>query len=111
MEALPYLADTSALLSRADAIVTRPGTGTTSEAILCGCPIIFNGIGGIMPQEWITVKYARSHGLRHVISSAGDLPKYVAVLMNDGELKTRRLKMKNLCPSRRPAEIIQKILA
>jgi len=111
VEALPYLADTSALLSRADAVVTRPGTGTTSEAILCGGPIIFNGIGGIMPQEGITVKYARSHGLKHVISSAGDLPKHVAALMDDGELKNRRLKMKNLCPSRSPADIIQKVIA
>ena len=43
------------------AVVARPGTGTTSEAIISGCPIIFNTLGGFMPQEWITMRYAQRH--------------------------------------------------
>lgn len=48
------------LMQSVDGIVARPGTGTTSEAILAGCPIYLNALGGIMPQEWITVKYLRA---------------------------------------------------
>ena len=39
------------LLRSADLLFARPGAGTTSEAILCGTPMLFDVSGGIMPQE------------------------------------------------------------
>ena len=44
-------------LQVSDMVVTRGGTTTCSEALHFECPIIFNGIGGVMPQEKLTVKY------------------------------------------------------
>lgn len=38
-------------------IVTRGGTTTCAKALHFGCPIIFNGLGGVMPQELLTIKY------------------------------------------------------
>jgi processive 1,2-diacylglycerol beta-glucosyltransferase len=40
-----------------DVIVTRGGTTTCAEALHFRCPIIFNGMGGVMPQERLTLKY------------------------------------------------------
>ena len=38
------------LLSKTKCLFARPGAGTTSEALACGTPIIFNSCGGIMPR-------------------------------------------------------------
>ncbi len=62
IRALGYTRDMPRLLRSVSAVFARPGTGTTSEAIVCRCPILFNGIGGIMPQELITVRFARERG-------------------------------------------------
>ena len=51
----------AALKHLASAVVARPGTGATSEAIQLGTPLIHNGIGGVMPQELITVQYCKQH--------------------------------------------------
>ena len=76
--ALPYQTRMKRVMECADAIFARPGTGTTSEATLAGIPIIFNGIGGVMPQEYITVKFARTKFETHVVRRAGQLPGIVA---------------------------------
>jgi processive 1,2-diacylglycerol beta-glucosyltransferase len=84
--ALPYRTDMKRVMECADAIFARPGTGTTSEAILAGIPIIFNGIGGVMPQEMITVKYARRHFESNVVKRPGQLPGVVKKWMQSPEL-------------------------
>ena len=73
--ALPHSHMMHLLMQTADAVVGRPGTGTTSEAIISGCPIIFNALGGFMPQEWITMRYAQRHGLAETVHRATDLPR------------------------------------
>jgi processive 1,2-diacylglycerol beta-glucosyltransferase len=60
---LAYRDDMAAILRAVDLAFVRPGTGTTSECIVCGCPIVFNGIGGVMPQERITLKYLSTKGI------------------------------------------------
>ena len=62
------------LMQASSVIVARPGTGTTSEAIISGCPIIFNNLGGFMPQEWITLRYAHRHGFDTRAYRPADLP-------------------------------------
>lgn len=64
----------SRLLQCASAVVVRPGTGSTSEAIQTGCPIIFNGLGGFMPQEKITLRYAARRGFAQRVNGASELP-------------------------------------
>lgn len=73
---LPY-ADAfhmSRLMQCSDLIVVRPGTGSTSEAIQTGCPIIFNGVGGFMPQEKITLRFAARRGFSRRAQTPTDLP-------------------------------------
>ena len=48
------------LMQASDAILTRGGTTTCAKALHFRCPIIFNALGGIMPQEELTVKFFRN---------------------------------------------------
>jgi len=52
-----YSQEMHLFMQASDLIVTRGGSTTCAEAIHFGCPIVFNGIGGVMPQERLTVKY------------------------------------------------------
>ncbi|MGF1452057.1 MAG: UDP-N-acetylglucosamine--LPS N-acetylglucosamine transferase, partial [Opitutales bacterium] len=93
---------------RAAAIVARPGTGTTSEAILCGTPIIHNGLGGIMPQEWLTVKYLRTFESDRVIGRPVQLPDVLAPLLRSvDDREAARTQMRALCPEGHPRKILE----
>ena len=93
----------SQLLSCSSAVVARPGTGLTSEAILRECPLFFDAIGGLMPQEQITVKYFRAHGIKkNVIYRPRDL---AILLKNINSASLRPLK-----PKEHPLDILEKII-
>lgn len=62
-------------MQAADFVVTRGGSTTCSEALHFKCPIVFNGFGGVMPQEKLTVKYFVQDGAAEVISNPQDLEK------------------------------------
>jgi processive 1,2-diacylglycerol beta-glucosyltransferase len=81
--ALGYQTRMRRIMECADAIFARPGTGTTSEAILAGLPIIFNGIGGVMPQEIITTRYCAKFFESNIIRRAADLPVLIRAWMSD----------------------------
>jgi processive 1,2-diacylglycerol beta-glucosyltransferase len=49
--------DIHLLMQCSQAVVTRGGTTTCAKALHFKCPIIFNAIGGVMPQEQLTVKF------------------------------------------------------
>lgn len=109
---LPYFTEMFNLLQCASAVVARPGTGTTSESILAGCPIIFNGLGGIMPQEWITVKFMRAHGVDQVMSKPAQLPDLVEPLIKDRrKLVDLAAKMVLLRPRQHPLDILRKFVS
>ncbi|MCZ6671804.1 MAG: glycosyltransferase [Verrucomicrobia bacterium] len=55
-----------------DAIISR-GATTCAEALFFGVPIIFNAIGGIMPQERLTFKYFYRAGAAVKISNMDDV--------------------------------------
>ena len=99
------------LLQSASAIVARPGTGTTSEAIMCGCPIIFNTVGGIMPQEMITVEYfRRNFSWPKPVGRTTSLPNRVRRwIENPKELAKARRNMESIKPKTYPIEILEKI--
>ncbi|MEC8333187.1 MAG: glycosyltransferase [Verrucomicrobiota bacterium] len=101
------------LMQIADLIVARPGTGTTSEAIMAGCPMIMNTLGGVMPQEWITVKYVRAKGLSvKRLKKPHDLLEVIRDLTNDREpLEVWKQQMIALQPSLQPAEIINHLIS
>jgi processive 1,2-diacylglycerol beta-glucosyltransferase len=57
------------LLQAADCVISRGGSNTTAEALYHGCPMLFNRIGGVMPQERLTLNYFISQGAAHGFSS------------------------------------------
>ena len=98
------------LMQASSAIVARPGTGTTSEAIISGCPIIFNSLGGFMPQEWITMRYAQRHGFAVQIRRPGNLPGILARWAErPDEYETVRRRMIECRPSQRPTDVVRMV--
>lgn len=107
-----YFDRMDALLRAASVIVARPGTGTTSEAILCGCPIIFNGIGGIMPQEYITVKYFSKRIVARVIRRPRHLPDQLRPLIEDSTLYQEYCNtLQSMKPEQHPRDILRRLRA
>jgi processive 1,2-diacylglycerol beta-glucosyltransferase len=51
------------LLDACDAVVARAGATTAGEALLRGCPVVFNALGGMMPQELPTWRWFRDRAL------------------------------------------------
>ena len=50
-----------ALLKISNWIFARPGAGLTTEAIVSGCPIIFDTSRGVMPQEYNNLNFWKKH--------------------------------------------------
>ncbi len=61
-----------------DVIVTRGGTTSCAKALHFRCPIIFNGLGGVMPQEELTVKFFNHGAGVAVIKQPSDLGKLIS---------------------------------
>ncbi len=107
IRAMGPVEDMASLLQCASAVVARPGTGTTSEAIMCGCPVIFNGMGGIMPQESITLRYMSTRGTPKMIWRVADLPKILCALRTTGTLEREAAWVTSLQPRQHPVDILR----
>ena len=66
-----------ALYRSAWAMVARPGARTATEALVLGCPLVFNSFGTTMPQEWLARRYFQRRGLERSI----DHPEQLATLV------------------------------
>lgn len=107
---LPHNTNVGQLMRSVSAIVARPGTGTTSEAIVSRCPLLLNSLGGIMPQERITVKFCRSHGVAQLVHSPEELAGIVTEWRNRPELPAAiRRAMQRACPPLHPSDIVKTI--
>ncbi|AHF90758.1 UDP-N-acetylglucosamine:LPS N-acetylglucosamine transferase [Opitutaceae bacterium TAV5] len=94
------------LMRLASVVVARPGTGATSESILLGAPLIHNGIGGVMPQELITVQYCRFHACARFGSTPRDIAREALFLLdNPRELAAQRARLLAARPPGRPEDI------
>jgi len=71
------------LLRASSAVVARAGATTAGEALLCGCPAIFNGLGGMMPQELPTWRYFRSRGIGAAAGQAGAIHQQIASWLDE----------------------------
>jgi len=108
--ALPHVRHLAQLMRVTSAVVARPGTGTTTEAILSGVPVLFNTLGGIMPQEVITVKFCREHGFGQVLSRPADLAATVRGWLTDpATLAAERQRVLAARPDRTPADILRRL--
>ncbi|MBC2607815.1 glycosyltransferase [Pelagicoccus albus] len=85
-------------MQAADFVVTRGGTTTCAEALHFECPIVFNGFGGVMPQEKLTVKYFMQDNAAVKISKAEDFDSLLGEWCRSTEkftdLKRRFSKMR-----------------
>ncbi len=78
-----YSDEVHLLMQVSDAIVTRGGTTTCAKALHFRCPIIFNAIGGIMPQEQLTVKFFRNGDGAELIANAADFGHVIGSWMKN----------------------------
>jgi processive 1,2-diacylglycerol beta-glucosyltransferase len=71
------------LMQVSDVIVTRGGTTTTAKALHFKCPIIFNAVGGIMPQEELTWKYLNNGKAAAKIETGEDFDRLIGRWLDD----------------------------
>ncbi|MDQ5978828.1 MAG: processive 1,2-diacylglycerol beta-glucosyltransferase [Verrucomicrobiota bacterium] len=65
------------LMQVSDVIVTRGGTTSCAKALHFGCPILFNALNGVMPQEALTVKFFRNGAGAELVEQPEDLGRQV----------------------------------
>jgi processive 1,2-diacylglycerol beta-glucosyltransferase len=107
---VPHDTNIAGLLHCVSAVLARPGTGSTSEAIMSGCPLLLNCLGGAMPQESITVKFCRKHGLARTIHHADELATIVQEwAQNPTEPAAIRQHMQEIRPSSTPRDILSAV--
>ncbi len=70
------------LYSRAWVMVSRPGARTATEALVMGCPLIFNRYGLTMPQELLAPRYFSERGLEVSIRRPSQLVAVVRVWLD-----------------------------
>ncbi|MDF3056680.1 MAG: UDP-N-acetylglucosamine:LPS N-acetylglucosamine transferase [Rariglobus sp.] len=88
-------------------VVARPGTGATSEAIQLGVPLIHNGIGGVMPQELITVRYCRIHACAYFGATAEEIVRHIRRMIQEpATLNRLRKNLAAARPAGRPEQIV-----
>ena len=109
--ALPYTREMPRLLRAAGAIVSRGGSGTTSEAILTGCPFIANGLRGVMPQERLSLRYLGRFGHRWCIRRARQLPEALGALLDPRQSERERARMRRALPGGEPPRVLEHLLA
>ena len=108
---LPFSQEMDRLLQIASAVVTRPGTTTSAEALRLGCPIIFNRIGGTMPQELCTLRYFRARGLAIEIRSTARLRRIFRTWLDRPlEYRRHRERFRALRPRDDPEALIRAVI-
>ena len=111
LTALPYTREMPRLMRAVDALVSRGGSGTTSEAIRSGCPIIVNALGGVMPQEGVTLRYLERFGIGRRVRRAAELPALLRAALEAGEAERERGRMAQALPPGDPRGILEHLLA
>lgn len=108
---LPFSEDMHRLLQVASAVVTRPGTTTCAEALRLGCPIVFNRIGGTMPQEYCTLRHFRALGIAVEMRSAAQLGRILATWLDRPlEYRRHRARLRALRPRDDPEALIRAVI-
>lgn len=93
------------------AVVTRGGANSTMEALHFGCPLLYNSLGGLMPQEQCTVRYFLQNEAARSIRKPADLAEVLTEwsrLDNTYEAVLRRLR--SLQRKENPRDLVRKVL-
>ncbi len=108
--ALPYTRQMPRLLRAVDALVSRGGSCTTSEAIRSGCPLIVDALGGVMPQEGVTLRYLERFGTPRRIRRARDLPAAVEAVLEPRQAECARARIGQAMPPGEPLRVLEHLL-
>mgnify|MGYP006287926899 CR=1 FL=1 len=102
----------AALYRCAWAHVARPGARTATEALLLGCPLIFNRIGTTMPQELLAPRYFHARSLAMAIQRPWELGRIVQGWLHNpvGYSDLRQRYQHALLPAD-PEAVIEALLA
>ena len=84
-----YSEEVHLLMQVSDVIVTRGGTTSCAKALHFRCPILFNALGGVMPQESLTVKFFSRGADTQLIGSPADLRRIIGGWMEFGTAYAR----------------------
>ncbi len=106
LTALPYTEEMPRLLSAVHALVSRGGSCTTSESLRSACPLIVNALGGVMPQEGVTLRYLQRFGMGRRVRRAPDLPAALGAVFDAGESERDRARMAQALPPGDPRRIL-----
>jgi len=99
------------LMQVSHAIVTRGGTTTCAKALHFGCTIIFNAIGGVMPQEELTVKFFQRGAGVPKISNAGEFGQLIESWMSyPASFDSLREKFMQLRYEENPTVVIRELV-
>lgn len=111
---LEYQNNMAALLRAVDLAFIRPGSGTTSECIHCHCPVLFNGLGGVMPQERLTLLGVQRIGIEPVVlrraSQFGDVIGKVLCSEKRDPLNDQKRAFISFHPGGQPEDIVRKVI-
>lgn len=106
-----YSSQMSEFLQISHTVITRGGANTTMEALHFGCPLIYNSLGGLMPQEHCTVRYFLAKGAARILRRPGDLPAILSQWCDSGTpYGDIRTKLEGLHHDEDPADLIRLIL-
>jgi processive 1,2-diacylglycerol beta-glucosyltransferase len=100
------------LLQAADCVASRGGANTTAEALYNATPILFNLLGGVMPQERLTLRYFTSHGAALEFAGADEFGEIVRGLVENPErLNHLKSALASLKRSDRPEDFAKRLIA
>ena len=109
---LPADADLGLLMRSASALLARASGTVVSEAIVSGCPLLLNALGGLMPQEMITAQYCRRHGLAETVRQPRDLVHWIRRWLDEpGQRQAIRQRMQATRPSAQPGDLLRLVAA
>jgi processive 1,2-diacylglycerol beta-glucosyltransferase len=100
------------LIQASDVIVTRGGTTTCAKALHYGCPILLNGMGGIMPQERLTAKFFLQDDAAERIAGADDLRRVLRRWRDHPETyQERKRRLAGLRYEEEPTTVIREVVS
>ena len=111
VRALGFSDEMPALLQVSSAVVARAGATTAGEALLCGCPIIFNALGGMMPQEIPTWRYFKKRKIGFSLSHAQEIHSQIKSWLDQpDEFEHLRLNMSKVRDTTTPRQALEHLL-
>lgn len=98
-------------LQISDTVITRGGANTTMEALHFGCPIVYDSLGGLMPQEQCTVRYFLGKQAARILRRPSDLGKILTDWMHPGlSYRQIRRRLRSLHEEEDPRDLVRLIL-